>query len=628
MSDKIDHIAELEKKLYARDPESMPKRKFGILHPEKQNTVSTWGDIKLPPEKPHKSGIAGYKRFFMVTFVFFLIALGIALFSIYRGAQTLSSKNVDISILGNSFVAGGEDLPIQVEIANKNSSDLINAKLTFNYPKGSTDETGSDVVRIERNLGTVGSGKTKSEAFNVVLYGEQGTSRQIDVNLTYQFSGATSVFQKPATFSVMVNSSPVGLVVDAPSALVPNQTFKLVIHNSFSGDKLLNNVVTRVEYPSGFVFQSSDPKPAYSNNVWSLGDLEKGTERTITIIGKIVGEINDEKSFRTYVGTPESDAGSRIAVTYNSTLSALKLVEPFMSGTISVGGQLGDIVVLPTGDKVEGVVSWVNNSGLTIINPIFALTLDGRSIDTSSITAANSYYNPTENTIIWNSDSNRSITSIVPGAYQQFPFSFKTINSSSSLSDIALGLSITGTFPDRDNAVQYIENIDQKNIKFAANVNFDAQSLYSIGPIQNSGPYPPKASVETSYTLKWSIRPTVNPLIQITASATLPLGVTWSGVVSPNTENVTYNPSTRLVTWNIDSLPRATSVQKVRSVYFQVSSRPTNEQIGQSVNLLGATTVTATDSITGTPVTGGDTSLSTILTNDPQYTKDKERVVP
>jgi hypothetical protein len=43
MSNDIDHISKLQRRLYARDPENIPKQKFGILRPLKENVDSTWG---------------------------------------------------------------------------------------------------------------------------------------------------------------------------------------------------------------------------------------------------------------------------------------------------------------------------------------------------------------------------------------------------------------------------------------------------------------------------------------------------------------------------------------------------------------------------------------------------------
>ena len=166
MPGEIDHIKELQNRLYTRDPDNIPKKKFGILRPVKQNVDSTWGDKNIPKDRgPQKVSVRGYKRFFLFSFLFFAIGLGLAAFSVFRGAVTLSSKNVDVVILGNSFVDGGEVLPIQVEIANRNSSDLINAELTLEYPKGATDSSGSEVARVTELLGTIGSGKTRSIGF-------------------------------------------------------------------------------------------------------------------------------------------------------------------------------------------------------------------------------------------------------------------------------------------------------------------------------------------------------------------------------------------------------------------------------------------------------------------------------
>ncbi len=627
MPEPIDHIEELQKRLYSRDPDNVPKRKFGILHPTRQSTQSTWGDVKLPVDKTvqHLSA-SRYKRFFVFALLFFLLGLAVALFAYYRGAITLSSKNVELTILGNSFVAGGEELPIQIEIANKNSADLTNAELVINYPKGATDETGSDVVRIERELGTIASGKTKSEEFIAVLYGEQGISRTITATLTYELEGSSASFRKENSFSVMISSSPVGLTVDVPTAVVSGQPFTLTLRNSFTGDKLLPNVVARVEYPNGFIFGSATPSPTANNNSWALGDMQKGDEQTITITGKIVGEINDEKAFRIYVGTPETETSSKIAVAYNSALATLRLTSPFMNGTIVVDGRTDDIIALPIGSEVRGSVKWTNTSGYTITDPTITLALAGDSIDTDSISSSNSYYDPLERMLIWTPDSQRTLASIAPDATGEFPFAFKTKAVSGSR-DITLGLSLKGVIAALGNTEQSIATIDQKVVRFASSIQFAAQSLYSIGPIKNVGPYPPKADAETSYTITWTMLPSDNPLRAITAAAVLPTGINWTGVIVPSTEQISYNPDTRTVTWNVGSLPKATSIPRSKTVSFQVKAKPTKTQVGTPLDLLGETSITATDTITDTTLTSTRPALTTRFDTDPVYTEGKDRVV-
>ncbi len=628
MSDEIDHIAELQKRLYARDPESVPKRKFGILRPLKHNVASTWGETELEHDKPVKrTSVSGYKRFFIFSFFFFLVAFAVLAFSVYRGALTLSAKNVDLVVLGSSFVAGGEELPIQVEIVNKNSSDLVNATLTLDYPKGATDVAGSDVVHIEKVLGTIGSGKTKSEEFSVVLYGEQGTDRTITAKLSYTLAGSSSTFQKEKVFSVKISSSPLALTIDAPAALASNQPFTLTLRNLFTGDTLLSNVLARVEYPNGFVYQSSSPAPISGNNVWTLGDLQKGAEQTIQIKGKLIGEEGDEKAFRVYVGTPESISDSRIAVVYNSALHSMTLSEPFIASELFINGEGTDIVAVPIGGQVNGTVSWTNTSGERITDPTFTLALSGDSIDTASIRADSGYFDPLSRTLTWNAQSNAVLSVLEPGQTGQLSFSFSTL-SARAINEALLALSIKGTFPDRGYTEQSIANIDEATIRYASHLQFASQAFYSVGLIKNTGPFPPKANQETTYTVTWTVRPSENALSSYRASAVLPVNALWSGVVSPKAEPIVYNSETRTVTWDVGVVPRATSTPQSRSVSFQVKVRPTTEQIGLELPLLEPTVVTATDTVANVPLTLTKPELSTRLDADPAYSPGKEKVLP
>jgi len=630
MNGDIDHINDLEKRLYARDPERVPKRKFGILRPLRQKVDSQWGDTDVHDDRPvQRTNVRGYKRFFIFSLLFFLLALGLALFSFFRGAMVLSSKNVDVAILGNAFVAGGEELPIQIEIANKNSSVLVDAHITIDYPKGATDETGADVARITKDLGTIASGKTKSEAFSIVLYGERGITRTVNATLTYSLPGSKSVFQKQSTFAVMINSSPFSLSVDGATAIGANQPLSITVRNIFNGDKPILAALARVEYPNGFVFQSATPEPvAGTSNVWELGDMEKGTERTIVIRGRMLGEQNDEKAFRVYVGARESDTSNKLALTYNSALHTVKITQPFITASIALNSEEGEIVAVPVGGKVSGVVNWSNDTHNTVSDPIFTLSLSGTNFDVNSVTADDAYYDPVNKTITWTSQSHSELATIDPNERGQFEFSFETTDTNRDGKDTLVGLSVSGALANQDYARQMIENADQKIVRFASRLQFASQSVYSIGPIKNTGPFPARADQETSYTINWTIRPTDNALTNARAMAVLPSGVSWAGVIVPQSEALSYNADNRTIIWNIGSVPRATSTPQARTVSFQVKAKPTKNPIGLQSNLPGQTKKTTTNAQANVPLTITRPELSTRLDTDPVYTPGAERVLP
>jgi hypothetical protein len=628
MPEDIDHIEELQKRLYARDPNNIPKQKYGILRPIKENVTSTWGSTQVPKEKGlRRPNVSGYRRLFIFSLIFFILAAGIAAFSVYRGAVTLSSKNVDLTILGNSFVGGGEELPIQVEIANKNSTDLVDTKLELSYPKGATDETGSEVTRITEDLGTVTSGKTKSVAFSAILYGEQGLSRTITATLSYHLAGSTATFEKTQTFSVTISSSPITLTVDGPSVAAADQPFELHIRSVFQGDQPLSNAIVRVEYPNGFTFASAVPAPSAGNNAWALGTLEKGKESVIVVRGRVSGIEGDEKAFRVYLGTPISTTDSRIAVSYNSALHPLTIEAPFVAADLSIDGTSGDVVPLPMGSSVNATISWRNNTNLAITNPTFTIALSGEDIDTASVKAINGYYDPLLRILTWTATSDGNIARIDPGESGVLSFSLAP-KGEMSRDDITASLSVSGTIPDLQNEIKSITDLDEITVRYASRIQFAAQAVYSIGAIKNTGPYPPKANQETTYTLQWTARPSDNPLANMVATAKLPTNVVWAGVIMPQEEAVTYNTETREVRWNVGSLPRATTTPLSKTVSFQVKVRPSQTDVGNEPLLLSETTISATDTVANVPLSSIRPELTTRLFTDPVYGNGAEKVIP
>lgn len=626
MSDEIDHIEELQKHLYARDPENVPKQKYGILRPIRQNVVSAWGDKEIPKQKMSHRGTYRYKKFFIFSLVFFLLAAGLAVYSVFHGAVTLSSRNVSISILGNSFVAAGEDLPLQIEIANKNSSDLVNAELAVSYPKGASDETGSDTARMVENLGTIPSGKTKSSSFSVVLYGQQGIARTVSATLSYRLPNSTATFQKTQTFTVTINSSPVSLIVDGPSVAAANQTFTLTIRTSFSGDQPLENGIVRVEYPSGYTFLSAIPAPVNARNAWTLGTLEKGAEQTITVTGKLSGVEGDERSFRVYFGSPLNNTDYRIATVYNSALHTVTIEKPFIAADIFINGENADVATVPIGATVDGRIQWRNSTNLNLADPQFVLSLSGTNIDMQTVSAEDAYVDLLNHSITWNSNSDSTLSMIPPGGSGTLLFSFTP--KSGDHSDGNLSLSVEAVIPELENQQKTITNLEAIIVRYIASIQFAAQALYAAGPIKNTGPFPPRANRETTYTITWTARPTNNPLTNVVAKATLPAGIVWAGVVVPKTENVTYNPDSRVVMWNAGSLPKATNIPLSKSVSFQIKAKPTASQIGTEIMLLSQTALSATDASANAPLSATRPELTTRLDSDPSYTLDGGRVLP
>ncbi len=58
-----------------------------------------------------------------------------------------------------------------------------------------------------------------------------------------------------------------------------------------------------------------------------------------------------------------------------------------------------------------------------------------------------------------------------------------------------------------------------------------------------------------------------------------------------------------------------------------MKSKPTKDQIGQQLQLLGETTVVGTDTTANVPLTVTRPAVTTILSSDPVYSQGKELVI-
>jgi hypothetical protein len=160
--------------------------------------------------------------------------------------------------------------------------------------------------------------------------------------------------------------------------------------------------------------------------------------------------------------------------------------------------------------------------------------------------------------------------------------------------------------------------------KVGGELTLDANGYYkeASSTIVNTGPYPPAVDQPTEYTIHWDIANYATDATSVTVSAYLQSGTTFTGAATStglaSTSLPTYNAGTGLVMWTIPFIPATTGVVGPPvSAIFQVSNTPAVNQVGQTITLMGPTTLTATDAYTGAAVTATGAAISTQLPNDP-----------
>jgi hypothetical protein len=96
-------------------------------------------------------------------------------------------------------------------------------------------------------------------------------------------------------------------------------------------------------------------------------------------------------------------------------------------------------------------------------------------------------------------------------------------------------------------------------------------------------------------------------------SATLPNDVTWDDETQTEIGTLTYNSTTRQVTWNIPKY--LTEIGQTQG-WFEVSVTPTSDDVGQFMKLINTTSFTGTDIVTKESLSASMTELTTELIGD------------
>ena len=165
-----------------------------------------------------------------------------------------------------------------------------------------------------------------------------------------------------------------------------------------------------------------------------------------------------------------------------------------------------------------------------------------------------------------------------------------------------------------------LNNSDSSVIRIISDVGFATKALYYSGIFTNTGPVPPQVGKETTYTVVWSLSNTSNSISKGIVRSSLPSWMKFTNKISPESEDVTYNPSTREIVWNIGRIPRGTGIATVdKSVSFQVAFTPSLSQVRTTPVIVNEAVLTGHDDFANVDVRVSKSSIRTQLENDPSF---------
>ena len=355
-----------------------------------------------------------------------------------------------------------------------------------------------------------------------------------------------------------------------------------------------------------------------------MGDLAPGSENNISITGKLIDVFDgEEKTFNISSGSQSASDKSSIDVVFNSIKNTVVVKKPFIEANLYVNGTYQREYATDAKGSVNLEIRYANNSDTKINDLEIRAKIGGNAINRKSIIAQQGYYNSSEDTIVWNKSSKNLLREINPGESGTVTFSLSPLSLYSASGGITssplinIDVDVSGKQSVEGFSVNELKNSSSAVIKIISDVGFSAKALYYSGPFSNTGPIPPKAENSTTFTVVWSLSNTSNSISKVRVNSTLPPWMTYTGMVFPQDENLTYNASTREIVWNADRIQKGAGITgPSRSVSFQVSLKPSISQVGSTPILINDAVLTGHDDFANVDIKATRAGLTSRLEND------------
>ncbi len=634
-NDTKSKIASLEKELYSKDfkphevDDSLERKETPVVAPSwnTKGEADSFLQEKTTAEKHHKI----MKKFLIVSIGFFALATSVASFVWWSGSNIISGENIVIDITAPNAVVGGEPFETKLLVTNNNKVPVEAAMLFLEYPEGFYSVTDKSALpRISKNLGPIAPGETIAESINALLYGEENTQKDVSVILEYRMAGSNATQKKIGAYAVKISSSPVNVKLGQLKEASSGQDVEMTIDVESNSQISQDNLLLAVAYPFGFSFKSADPAPTYGTNVWNIGTIKAQEKRLIKIRGIIEGQEGEEKITKVSIGTRSEKDERLIGVAYNTTTETLSVTKPFLSMDIAVDGNRAPEYSVSFGEGIRADVFWQSNNPTKITDAIIEVRLRGEALNRFSVYASSGgFYRSIDDTIVWDKAGDPSLAVIEPGAKGGMSFSFSPItlgvDAVRNIKNPEITLEIKAS-ARRDSDIGVSEEIStfaSRKIRIETDLRLAVKGLYFSGPFINTGPLPPKAENETTYTVVWTIRNASNNVSNVSVKTTLPIYVKWLGVVSPEGEDIAYNNSGAEVTWNVGRILAGGT----REAAFQISFLPSLSQINTAPQLIGDSFLVGSDDFAKTELHDRKASVRITLTSDPQFSANQGTVV-
>ncbi len=616
-------LDELNDKLHSRDFHADRVRQPTMFEPQgalpevasrQLNQTDKWSDpgvrsvhheSEMIPKKPSLR-----KRYLSILVLALgsvtLMAIGIGIV-MKINASRFSETNIKLTLAGVSEVTSAQQVTFTFDYNNDNWANLRNVVVIFDYPESFHPDEAPDLTinqsRAEKKIGDIASHAQGKVTLSGKFFGFRGERAVLSATLRYTPSTTSSAFETRVQKDVRVASSPLFFEIIAPTELASGQEIQYEIRYGNTGEIEFPNLRVKLDYPDSFSFTDADPQPAEGTTVWSVGTLSSHAEGRITIRGRLTGERDQQKSVHGAIGFFQGDG--KFAV-YSEHEKRTRVVASPFAITQKVNGSVNQASIHP-GDRIKYEIEFKNEGKVGIRDAILTAEIDSPYVDYGSIRfegGAPGAYNESRKSISWKASDFPALFRVEPGQTGKVSFSIGSFENLKSRFPTGHELSVQSVAkidsPDIPALVGFTKVVASSisTVRFNTMVTADLVVSYQDATFQNTGPFPPVAGQETTYTVRYSLTNTFNNVEKSRVTILLPTGIRYTGKQIPESEKVFFNNRSNELSWDIGTLASGSA----REIAFQIGVIPPPGSQPLDIVLVGKAVYTGQDSFIGSNI--------------------------
>ncbi|MBT5807899.1 hypothetical protein HOI18_01345 [Candidatus Uhrbacteria bacterium] len=533
----------------------------------------------------------------LIVFLMIVSALAWTGFFLFTQGLFQDNETLMIEIEGPDEVRSGEEVSYTIRYENGGSVPIASLTMKLNLP--STFHTFTTIPEAsadqEWTVGSLTPGSDGAVTLTGVFLAEVESAQRLQALFTYKPANFSSEFQDIATYKVDVTESVVALTLSGPEKALAGDEAEYIINIQNTNLDPVYNLRVTPSLPDDFTITETDPAITDGLTYWSIDSLDAGELEALTLRGSFTSSASGDQNIGVAAGFVDED------------LFLQQASEELVTDVL--GGALGFSLIIngsntnqtaELGETLRLSIDYQNNSKEDVSDMGFELNLSSSEgiIPINWTDADIDGGSRSGNTITFSGATHDSLSTLQAGADDVIDLSLPIDSSLSGADADTFTISLKAIL-SQVGGVAGTREIDTTPITVQINsdarVSAHARYYSEGGTAIGSGPLPPEVGETTSYRVYWNLSNGLHALDDVEFTTTLPQDVNWLESTDTDIGSVSYNSTTRQVSWTISRMP--TSVENA-GAWFGVAINPAEGDVGRFIKLTNPTSFTATDAAT------------------------------